>query len=127
VGEGRRAAARGETQLTRDLERAFAADGLLAGLKKYPEKELGAALLVFGSGDGWIYAIQPRTGRQIWEYQFSRRGINTGPLVVGNKIYAGHSEENVVGQAMGAVALLNGGLQGNITKSGEEWKVEEQH
>ena len=35
-----------------DYNSRGAADGLLSGLKKYPEKDLGAALLVFGSGDG---------------------------------------------------------------------------
>jgi alpha-mannosidase len=35
-----------------DYNSRGAADGLLTGLKRYPEKELGAALLVFGSGDG---------------------------------------------------------------------------
>lgn len=86
----------------------------------------GQKALVFGSGDGWVYAIQPRTGKQIWEFHLSRRGINTGPLVVGDQVFAGHSEENVVGSAMGAVALLDGSLQGNITKSGEVWRNEEQ-
>ncbi|WP_309708318.1 glycoside hydrolase family 38 C-terminal domain-containing protein [Pseudolysinimonas sp.] len=35
-----------------DYNSRGAADGLLKGLKQYPEKDLGAALLVFGSGDG---------------------------------------------------------------------------
>jgi alpha-mannosidase len=35
-----------------DYNSRGAADGLLLGLKRYPEKDLGAALLVFGSGDG---------------------------------------------------------------------------
>jgi alpha-mannosidase len=35
-----------------DYNSRGAADGLLSGLKKYPEKDLGAALLVYGSGDG---------------------------------------------------------------------------
>ncbi|MEO8529173.1 MAG: glycoside hydrolase family 38 C-terminal domain-containing protein [Pseudolysinimonas sp.] len=35
-----------------DYNSRGAADGLLTGLKKYPEKDLGAALLVYGSGDG---------------------------------------------------------------------------
>lgn len=35
-----------------DYNSRGAADGLLAGLKKYPEKALNNALLVFGSGDG---------------------------------------------------------------------------
>ncbi len=35
-----------------DYNSRGAADGLLLGLKRYPERDLGAALLVFGSGDG---------------------------------------------------------------------------
>lgn len=35
-----------------DYNSRGAADGLLTGLKRYPERDLGAALLVFGSGDG---------------------------------------------------------------------------
>lgn len=35
-----------------DYNSRGAADGLLTGLEKYPERDLGAALLVYGSGDG---------------------------------------------------------------------------
>ena len=35
-----------------DYNSRAAADGLLKGLKQYPEKDLGTALLVYGSGDG---------------------------------------------------------------------------
>jgi alpha-mannosidase len=35
-----------------DYNSRGAADGLLLGLKRYPEKDLGVALLVYGSGDG---------------------------------------------------------------------------
>lgn len=35
-----------------DYNSRAAADGLLSGLKKYPEKALNTALLVYGSGDG---------------------------------------------------------------------------
>ena len=36
----------------------------------------GQAALVFGSGDGSVYAWQPRTGKPIWNFQLSRRGLN---------------------------------------------------
>ena len=54
----------------------------------------GQKLLLTGSGDGWLYAFQPRTGKKVWEYQFSRRGLNVSPTVDGDTIYMGHSEEN---------------------------------
>ncbi len=86
----------------------------------------GQKALVFGSGDGAVWAFQPRTGKQIWKYRFSRRGLNVSPLVDGDMVYSGHSEENVEGTAMGAVVAINGTAgTGDVTKSGEKWKVEE--
>lgn len=85
----------------------------------------GQKAMVFASGDGSIWAFQPRTGNPIWQYSFSRRGINVSPVVVGDTVFAGQSEENIAGTKMGAVAALNGASKGDITKSGELWKVEE--
>ncbi|MBM4003359.1 MAG: serine/threonine protein kinase [Planctomycetes bacterium] len=85
----------------------------------------GQKAMVFGSGDGSIWALQPRTGKTIWEYQFSRRGINTPPVVDGDHIYVGHSEENVKGLKVGAVARIDGSLRGLVTEKAEVWKVEE--
>ncbi len=66
----------------------------------------GQMSLVFGSGDGAIWAFQPRTGVPIWQFPLSRRGVNTPPLVVGSRVYAGHSEENLVGTTMGALVAI---------------------
>ena len=85
----------------------------------------GQKAIVFGSGDGGIWAMQPRTGLPIWKYYFSRRGVNTSPLVVGDRVIAGHSEENIVGTAMGAVVALDAAGTGDITDSGELWRVDE--
>ncbi len=85
----------------------------------------GQKSIVFGSGDGAVWAIQPRTGSHIWQYKFSRRGLNVSPLVIGDKVLSGHSEENVVGTSMGAVALIDGSGAGDVTKSHELWKYEE--
>lgn len=82
----------------------------------------GQKVIVAGSGDGSIYAIQPRTGKIVWQYELSRRGINTSPTVDGNTVYVGHSEENPTGTKMGAVAAIRGDLTGDITGKGEIWK-----
>lgn len=85
----------------------------------------GQKTLVFGSGDGSIWGIQPRTGEHLWHYPFSRRGVNAPPLVDGDTVFAGHSEENVSGTKMGAlVALgLKAGQQGDITTSSKQWQI----
>ncbi len=83
----------------------------------------GQKAIVCGSGDGHVWAFQPRTGRPIWRYEISRRGLNISPLVVGDTVYMGHSEENEVGTAMGTVIAINGAGQGDISKTGERWRV----
>jgi outer membrane protein assembly factor BamB len=85
----------------------------------------GQAALVFGSGDGQVWAIQPRTGKHIWHYPLSsKRGLSVSPLVVGDTVYMGHSEENLVGNTMGAVVSLDGTLEGDLTDK-EKWLVPE--
>ena len=85
----------------------------------------GQKALVAGSGDGAVWAMQPRTGNPIWEYRFSRRGLNVSPLVYNNMVFSSHSEENIVGTAMGSVVGIDALGSGNITDSNEMWKLDE--
>ncbi len=85
----------------------------------------GQKALVFGSGDGQVWAFQPRTGKPIWHYEISRRGLNVAPLVIGDTVFMGHSEENETGTTMGTVLAIDGTGQGDISKTGEKWRVYE--
>jgi len=92
----------------------------------------GQQMLVFGSGDGGVWAFQPRTGAPIWSCQFCNRGINTSPVVEGDMVYIGHSEENPGDTVMGAFGAINGVTRAepgplgmDITKSGVVWKHKE--
>ena len=83
----------------------------------------GQKAMVFGSGDGAIWAFQPRTGLPIWKFRFSRRGLNVSPLAVGNRVYSGHSEENIVGTSMGSVVAIDATGYDDITDSHELWSL----
>jgi outer membrane protein assembly factor BamB len=83
----------------------------------------GQAALVFGSGDGGVYAFQPRTGKPIWNFQLSRRGINVSPVVENDRVYISHAEENMDNVTMGAIVGIDGGKSGDITKTGELWRA----
>ena len=83
----------------------------------------GRQSLVIGSGDGQIWSLQPRTGLGNWHFDFSRRGINTPPVVDGQTVYASHSEENNIGTSMGGVVALDGTLTGDISENGAKWRV----
>lgn len=82
----------------------------------------GELQMIFASGDGGVHAFQPRTGKPLWKYMVSGRGVNTSPLVVGNRVYCGHSEENLDTTEMGAVFCIDATKRGDITKSGEIWR-----
>ncbi|MEZ6068926.1 MAG: PQQ-binding-like beta-propeller repeat protein [Pirellulales bacterium] len=87
----------------------------------------GQALMIFGSGDGGVYAFQPRTGKEVWNYQFSRRGLNVSPIVdEAGRVYMGQSEENMDDVTMGAVVALDGTLTGDLAANGGElWIIKE--
>ena len=82
----------------------------------------GQQQLVFESGDGGVWALQPRTGQPIWHLIFSRAGANVSPVVTADgKVYVGHSKENDVGTSMGTVAALDGTMTGDL-KGKELWR-----
>ncbi|HEV3339248.1 MAG TPA: PQQ-binding-like beta-propeller repeat protein, partial [Pirellulales bacterium] len=93
----------------------------------------GQAALVFGSGDGGVWAFQPRTGRPLWSYQLSLRGLNVTPLIDGDTIYMSHSEENPPPDtSMGSIAAINGTANTDpaakdidTTKSATLWRNKE--
>lgn len=85
----------------------------------------GQAAMVFGSSDGAVWAFQPRTGKPIWNFQISRRGLNAAPVVsTSGVVYAGNAEENLDNQTMGGIVAFNGRSQGDITKSAELWRAD---
>lgn len=82
----------------------------------------GQAAIVFASGDGGLWAIQPRTGKHLWHLPLSRMGISTSPLVTPDgTVYISHSEENTFGNTMGAVVALDGKQSGDLTGK-ELWR-----
>lgn len=85
----------------------------------------GELAMVFASGDGGYHAFQPRTGKKLWSYYVSSRGINYTPLVVGEHVFGGHSEENLDDTRMGALFCVDGTQRGDITQTGELWRDKE--
>lgn len=82
----------------------------------------GQQQLVFSSGDGGVWSLQPRTGKVIWSYPFGRAGINISPLVASDgRVYTSHGVENSVGTSMGSVVALDGTKTGDQTGK-ELWR-----
>jgi outer membrane protein assembly factor BamB len=85
----------------------------------------GQAAMVFGAGDGFMYAMQPRTGKEIWKYACSYRGINTPALVADGVVYCGHREQNAADpRVLGAIFALNGDTEAAVIEEAElKWKI----
>ncbi|HEY2827753.1 MAG TPA: PQQ-binding-like beta-propeller repeat protein [Pirellulales bacterium] len=83
----------------------------------------GQAVMVIGSADGCVWGIQPRTGKAIWNFRMSRRGLNLSPTVVGNRVYMAQGEENLDNMTAGCLTCFRAAGKGDITKTNEVWHV----
>jgi outer membrane protein assembly factor BamB len=82
----------------------------------------GQQTMVFASGDGEVWGMQPRTGKHLWHFPFSRMGISVSPTVDNKgRVFVSHSEENTFGNTMGSVVCLDGGKSGDLTGT-EIWR-----
>jgi outer membrane protein assembly factor BamB len=82
----------------------------------------GQAALVFGSSDGSVWNFQPRTGKAVWNFKLSRRGLNVAPLVAGDTVYMSQAEENLDNTSMGSATAFKPIGAGDITATSVLWQ-----
>ena len=83
----------------------------------------GQAAIITGAGDGSVYALQPRTGKIIFRYDASTRGINTPPIVIDGNVYCGHAEQIFDDTTtLGAVFSFKATGEGDISKTSLRWQ-----
>jgi outer membrane protein assembly factor BamB len=83
----------------------------------------GQAAMVLGSADGAVWAFQPRTGKPIWNFRMSRRGMSVSPVVLGDKVFMAQNEENLDNRTQGMLVCFKAAGQGDITKTNEVWHL----
>jgi outer membrane protein assembly factor BamB len=84
----------------------------------------GKRLIIAPAADGVVYGLEARTGRLVWQYKLSKLGLNASPVAVGKHIFVSHSEENPDTTTMGRMACIDGSKTGDITKTGEIWRLD---
>lgn len=68
----------------------------------------GEKVLVVSAGDGSINCFQARTGKRVWRYRGAKRGMNCGPIVIGDKVFASWDLDNYDTTMLGRVVCLDG-------------------
>jgi outer membrane protein assembly factor BamB len=81
----------------------------------------GARLIITGGSDGAAHAFKPQTGEHVWRYAMSKRGINTGAVVIGKTAFVSQGEENLSGSGMGLLAAVNLASKGEIAPEQALW------
>jgi outer membrane protein assembly factor BamB len=114
------------------LDAATGAVRWMNGTKELPEDTTystpalanlgGQAALVFGSSDGSVWNFQPRTGKAVWNFKLSRRGLNVAPLVAGDTVYMSQAEENLDNTSMGSATAFKPIGAGDITATSVLWQ-----
>jgi outer membrane protein assembly factor BamB len=83
----------------------------------------GVRMLFSGGSDGAMHALKISTGEAVWHWMVSKRGLNTGTLMVDNNIVVTHSEENIESSAMGMLAMVPANSKGNLTDKDAKWII----
>ncbi|HXT52167.1 MAG TPA: PQQ-binding-like beta-propeller repeat protein [Thermoanaerobaculia bacterium] len=84
----------------------------------------GRRLAIGGNADGWVYAVDARTGDKVWGFHLSKIALNTTVAVGPDAtVYAAHAEENVDSVEMGRVVAFSGHGSGDITATNEKWRT----
>ncbi|MBI2193642.1 MAG: PQQ-binding-like beta-propeller repeat protein [Planctomycetes bacterium] len=82
----------------------------------------GQRLLIDGNADGFVYALQARTGQKVWSYPLSQLAVQASVVASQGRVYACHGEENPGNDTgMGRVVCLDAASRGTAR---EIWKAD---
>lgn len=82
----------------------------------------GQRQLIGGNCDGHVYSINARTGKPIWSFKMSLRGLNTTAAVDGDYVYISHGEDNIDNAEFGRVQCIDATGTGDVTETHSVWR-----
>lgn len=89
---------------------------------------------IFGGGDGWCYAFDPKNGELIWKYDLNpkdatyilggrgtKNEIISTPVVSDNKVFLAVGQDPEHGEGIGNLHVIDATKAGDVTESGRVW------
>jgi len=94
----------------------------------------GRAQVIFPGGDGWIYSLEPKTGKLLWKFNANPAGakyilgprgtaneVIATPVIHDDKIYFGVGQDPEHGEGLGNFWVVDATLEGDVTDKGKVW------
>jgi len=96
----------------------------------------GKSQVIFGGGDGWCYALEPKTGEIIWKYNLNPPGakyilggkgtaneIIATPVIYDNKVFLCVGQDPEHGEGIGHLHCIDATKTGDVSQSGRIWHI----
>lgn len=94
----------------------------------------GRPQVIFPGGDGWIYSLEPKTGKLLWKFNANPAGskyvlggrgtaneIIATPVVWEDKVYVGVGQDPEHGEGVGNFWCVDATKDGDVTGTGVIW------
>ena len=94
----------------------------------------GKPQVIFPGGDGWIYSLEPETGKLIWKFDCNpkdsvwelggrgtRNSIISTPVIYADRIYVGVGQDPEHGEGVGHLWAIDATGEGDVTESNALW------
>ena len=98
----------------------------------------GRTLAFFGGGDGWLYALEAATGREVWRFDGNpkdavwrprsdiegivfRNSIVACPLFHDGRVYVAMGQDPEHGSGRGTLHAIDATGRGDVTATGRRW------
>jgi len=94
----------------------------------------GKAQIIFPGGDGWVYAMEPETGKLIWKFDCNpkdavwelggagtRNNIISTPVIYDDKVYAAVGQDPEHGEGIGHLYAIDATKTGDVTETAAVW------
>ena len=94
----------------------------------------GRPEVVFGGGDGWVYAFEPKTGELLWKFNANPKGsvyalgargtkndIISSPMIFDDRVYIGVGQDPEHGEGVGNLWSFDASMSGDVTDKAVLW------
>ena len=94
----------------------------------------GVPQVILPGGDGWVYSLEPETGKLIWKFDCNpkdsvwelggrgtRNAIISTPVIYNNRVYVGVGQDPEHGEGVGHLWAIDATGSGDVTTTAAVW------